>query len=374
MFVVTLTNILALFLTILDSSKILKNGMKYGFIIVTVIAAIRYDYGNDYMSYMRDFDRVGMYSLSYILEFQEQLQYSDAVFKDLGAVLLFRLFNPLGFFFFAGLISSIQGCIYYQFIKENVRREYYWIAIFLYLFQFEFYLLPMSMIRQGLSIALFVWAWHFVREKKIFIPVLLSLLSISIHKSAVIFIPFLIISYIPLKNGKITSISLLICLAIMFLSSSLINSILDKMTEVEAFAIYFKSYEGDSTESIGLIRKILAFVPFLMAVNYIRNEKATIINRTLVMLSTIGTLILPFTSIIALISRLCYYFNIFMIGAIPISIWIIKGKIKRYSLILLILASTAYQYYDMFFHSIFSDSFIEYHTIFSILFKYMTKI
>lgn len=367
MFVVTLTNILALFLTILDSSKILKNGMKYGFIIVTVIAAIRYDYGNDYMSYMRDFDRVGMYSLSYILEFQEQLQYSDAVFKDLGAVLLFRLFNPLGFFFFAGLISSIQGCIYYQFIKENVRREYYWIAIFLYLFQFEFYLLPMSMIRQGLSIALFVWAWHFVREKKIFIPVLLSLLSISIHKSAVIFIPFLIISYIPLKNGKITSISLLICLAIMFLSSSLINSILDKMAEAEAFAIYFKSYEGDSTESIGLIRKILAFVPFLMAVNYIRNEKATIINRTLVMLSTIGTLILPFTYIIALISRLCYYFNIFMIGAIPISIWIIKGKIKRYSLILLILASTAYQYYDMFFHSIFSDSFIEYHTIFSIL-------
>ena len=92
MFVVTLVNILALFLTILDSKRILKKGLKYGFILVSIIAAIRYDYGNDYMSYLHDFNRVGQYSLSFIFEFQEQLQYSDAVFKDLGAVTMFRLF------------------------------------------------------------------------------------------------------------------------------------------------------------------------------------------------------------------------------------------------------------------------------------------
>lgn len=366
MFVITLTNILALFLTILDSSKIHKNGMKYGFIIVSVIAAVRYDYGNDYMSYMRDFGRVGKYTLDFIFENQEQLQYSDALFKDIGAVTIFRLFHPLGFFFFAGLISIFQGCIYYQFIKENVKRKYFWIAMFLYLFQFEFYLLPMSMIRQGLSISLFVWSWHFIKQNKMAMPILLALISISIHKSAVIFVPFIFIArYIKFKNGRLLSIILFIALIVMMGSSSLINSLFEKVAGAEAFTIYVNSYGDEASGEMGLIRKILAYLPFSLALFSIRHQNTTVQNRTILFFSTIGVLILPFTSIIALISRLCYYFNIFTLAAIPLSLTSIRNKIVRYSICSIILACTAYQYYDIFQNSVYTKSFAEYHTIFT---------
>lgn len=367
MLAVTFFNILAFLLTLLDSNKALKGGMKYGFILVTIIAAIRYDYGTDYMSYLKDFNRVGAYSISYIWENQEQLQYSDAVFKDLGSVILFRIFNPFGFFFFAALISSLQGFIYYQFIKENVRRNYYWLAIFLYLFQFEFYLLPMSMIRQGFSIALFVWSWHFIRQRKIFLPIILALLAISIHKSAIIFIPFMVLSYFPIKNGRLTSILLVGVLIVIFSTPSLVHLLFENIAGAELLEIYVKSYEDEADGSMGIIRKVLAFIPFFLSINYIRHENVKPALRTLIVLSTIGVLILPFTSIIALISRLCYYFNIFMIVAIPISLGVIKNNIIRYFFTLIICASTVYQYYDIFFHSVYTKSYLEYQTIFNML-------
>jgi len=365
MFEVTLANILALCFSFLDSRKMLKNGLAYAFIIVTVIAAIRYDYGNDYMSYMRDFNRVGQYSFLYIIEYQELLQYVDAVFKDLGAVLIFRIFHPLGFFFFAGIVSVCMNAIYYQFIKENVKREYLWIAMFLYLFQFEFYVLPMSMIRQGLSIALLVWTWHFIKEDKIIVPILIAILSISIHKSAVVVIPFLLIArYYKFQNGKFISLILIICVAVMFASSKLLNSIFESIAGADAFKIYVNSYGDESTKSIGLIRMILIFIPFLLAIYYLPKSSLRG-DKTIVCLSTIGVLILPFTSIIALISRLCFYFNIYTIAAIPISLTAIKNKVIRYSLCALLLVATAYQYYDIFLHSVYTNSFIHYQTIFS---------
>lgn len=366
MFVVTLINILAFFFSLLDSRRILKNGLAFGFIIITIIACIRYNYGNDYMSYMRDFGRVGQYSLSYIFENQEQLQYSDALFKDLGAVTLFRIFHPFGFFFFAGLISISQGCIYYQFIKENVKREYYWIAMFLYVFQFEFYLLPMSMIRQGFSIALLVWSWHFIKHEKIAIPIFLALISISIHKSAVVFVPFIFIArYIKFNNGKLLSMILLIVLVFMIGSSSLINSIFEKIVGADAFTIYVNSYGDEASGEMGMIRKILAFLPFVLSLYGISIPNTSAQNRTLLLLSAIGILILPFTSIIALISRLCYYFNIFTIAAIPISLKCVKNKLLRYGVCTVILLSTLYQYFDIFKNSVYTKSFAEYQTIFS---------
>lgn len=368
MFTVTIVNILALFFSILDSVKYLRNGLKYSFILITLIAAIRYDYGNDYMSYFRDFNRVGDYSLGYIIENQKQLQYSDAVFKDLGAVIIFRIFNPLGFFIFAGLISTLQGWIYYHFIKENVQRQYYWISLFLYVFQFEFYLLPMSMIRQGISIALFVWSWHFIKQRKIIIPIILAIVSISIHKSAIVFLPFMVLAYYSIKNSTVISIILALGAIFMFVSSSLINLIFDKIAGGELFSIYLSSY-GDDNESgrMGLIRMLLAFIPFVLALNYIRKDNVSVHTKSLMVISTIGVLILPFTSIIALVSRLCYYFNIFTIATIPMSIKIIKNPIIRISVIGIILLCTGYQYYDIFLHSVYTSRFINYHTIFTLL-------
>lgn len=364
MFIILLASFIALFLTILDSSKILKNGMMSAFILVTFIACIRYDVGNDYMSYKYDFERVGRYSLSFIFSEHDNLKDYDSLFKDVGAVTLFRILHPLGFPVFAALVSIFQGCVFYQFIKENVSRGNYWVAIFIYLFNFDFFVLPMSMIRQGLVISMFVWSWHFIRQNKYLIPIIITIIGISLHKSSIIVFPFLFVKFLPYSKGKLIAAILLSVCLLFIVASGILNSLYSGMMELEAFKMY-AGYEEDGGSKMGFVRKFLAYMPFLLALLYIINPKFNVNNKALITLSIVGTIIIPFTSIVQLISRLCYYFNVFAIAAIPVSMYSISNKLIRYSLLTVILLILFYQYIDIFQNSVYTKSFMEYHTLWS---------
>lgn len=51
MIVVATVSLLALLLTVFDSRKIIDFGLKAGFVMTTILVALHYDYGNDYMMY-----------------------------------------------------------------------------------------------------------------------------------------------------------------------------------------------------------------------------------------------------------------------------------------------------------------------------------
>jgi hypothetical protein len=53
MYVLLFFSLFTILLTHLESKGQLKNGMAIGFVIMTILAVIRYDYGNDYMNYYR---------------------------------------------------------------------------------------------------------------------------------------------------------------------------------------------------------------------------------------------------------------------------------------------------------------------------------
>lgn len=361
-------SVVAFYFSILDSKGKSDNGLKYAFIILGIVAAIRYNYGGDYMSYMEEFKKVGDYSFSEIIFLQEKLQFVDAAFKDIGAALLYRLFKPLGFLTFSAVISICETLIYYQFIRENVERKNYWLAVYVFLFQFDHYVLPMSMIRQGLTIALFVWSWHFLKEKKIIVPILIAIVSVTIHKSAVITFPFVLLRLLPMRNGKVVAIVLASVLMFCFLSSGFVGNLYNSVIDNEFMEIYAKSYEDDAIVALGVIRKILVFIPFIVALIFllkVQNEENTIY---LVVLSAIGTLIVPFTFVVMMISRLSYYFNIFMVATIPLTFSALRKPILRYGSTFLIMISLMYQYFDIFLNSVFTKSFATYHTVFSLLF------
>lgn len=357
--IIIFSSLFAWFFTILDSKKILKGGMALGFIIITIVSMIRYDYGNDYMGYYDDFNDACKYEIEDIIIFNEYIE-------DSGWSILCNLFEPLGFFVFIACLSCFSNLIYYKFIKENVDRRDYWIAVFIYLFTFDLFVLQLSMIRQGFVIALFVLSYHYLNKRKILLPVIITLISISFHKTALILIPFLFFSRYPFKRiGKTTSVAIVGIFVLSILSSSLINDFLGSLLVLDAFSIYDSKYALEDGNKIG-IRMLFEFIPFFVATYYLGSNKTINGPRYLVFLSTISALIYPFTIIIHLISRLGFYFSIFSMATVPIT-YRAFNSLVRYLLLLIYFIITIYVYIDRFTNSVYTDYFKEFKTIFSVL-------
>lgn len=363
MFIVVLISILALFLTVLDSLKLLDKGLLYAFIIVTIVAAIRYNYGNDYSSYYDDYIRYNHYYIQDIIN-------GSVEFKEPGwsaFCILFSLFGQYGFFIMIGSISIFCNWIYYRFIIENVQRRYYWLALFIYLFTFDMYVLQMSMIRQGIAISLFVFSYHFLKRKKLLIPVLLCILAYTFHRSSIVYFPFILLSLLRWDIlGKSLSWILLGAFVIFFISNSIAEKLFGNLLALEEMAIYDK-YTLMEGNRLGT-RRLFEFIPFFVSLYYLaQKDTAKKGHKYMVMLSTISTILYPFSMIVHLVSRLMYYFSIFYIATIPVTYFYIKDKMLRYGLLSIFMLITLYLYYTTFKSPIYVDAFSKYQTIFSVL-------
>lgn len=365
MVIIVSVSVIAWILTCLDSLKLLKGGLKLGFVLITIIAMIRYDYGNDYMNYYADFEEFVS------LDFSDILLFSD-LFKDVGWSLFcssLSILGPYGFFILVAFISVFTSIVYYKFIVENVDRKQYWLAMFIYLFTFDMFVLQLSMIRQGLAIALLILAYRYIGKGKLLFSLLLGLIAISFHKTSIIFLPFLLLGRVQYeKIGKWISFVLLAVFILFFASSSVIELIFGDVMSLEIFSIYEESYGMEEGNQMG-IRRYFEFIPFFIALFYL-GQKSNVAkgNYYLVLLSTISTLLFPFTTIIHLISRLCYYFNAFSIAAIPVTYYNIKNQCVRYTFLFIYMGITLYIYYVRFDDSVYTEPFAHYKTIFSVLF------
>ena len=197
MFVVTFCSLIALLLTYMESIGRIRNGMKFGFMLVTFVGVIHYDNGNDYMAYYNLYNDIvnSQFSWSNLI--------NGYIYKELGWALINYLFKYLGgFFMMVAVLNIIQNTIYYKFIKKNVGRTWWPMAVFIYLFSTNFYLLNFSMMRQGLVIAIFVGLWGYIKEKRWMIALGGLLCAYLIHSSALILLPFAFLGYLPFKKGR----------------------------------------------------------------------------------------------------------------------------------------------------------------------------
>ena len=150
MYIVITCSLIAILLTYLDSRKIINGGMKWGFILVTLLAVIHYDYGNDYMAYYNLYKQIESFaSLGDLI--------SSDFYRDAGWSVVNYLFRYLGgFFSLVAVISIFQGVVFYKSINRFLPRHLWAFGIFIYLVTTSFYLLNFSMLRQGFVIASFL--------------------------------------------------------------------------------------------------------------------------------------------------------------------------------------------------------------------------
>ena len=93
-------NGLVVFLSWLESLKILKHGLLISFILLFLFLALRYNFGNDYIGYFDGFREVNKYS---------NVTFKDREFHyEAGWLLLCRVFKPLGFFSMVALLAAFN--------------------------------------------------------------------------------------------------------------------------------------------------------------------------------------------------------------------------------------------------------------------------
>lgn len=363
MYILIFTSLLAILFTYSESIGKMKNGMAWGFGLLTLLAALHYDFGNDYMPYLRSYDEITSYGFDW-----EAIINKD-VWKEPGWALLCFAFYPIGgFFSLVIFLSILQNVVFYKFIRRYVDSKWWVLAVFIYLFSTSYYVLNMSMFRQGLAISLFAWAFTYIKDKKLLPAAALILCAASIHNSAKILIPFLFWGFIPMneKFSKIISVLSAVLFFALFFNAETVNTIFMGFSDFEDIQRYIDTYENGVVTAkfgLGFICNTLPFVMFLYFL--LNNKEAEVWQRQLVSLACIGTFVIPFGQIIPMIGRIGMYFGVFTICSIPIVYkWIPNYHIKRAVLSIFIMM-TLYDYYLFFTDSAFAKYYSTYHTIFS---------
>ena len=360
MYVVIFCSLLALLLTYLESKHRLRGGMKLGFILVTLLGVIHYNYGNDYMAYY------DIYKSIVNVPFNFSNVIGGYVYKEPGWALINYAFKPIGgFFMMVAVLNIIQNVIYYRFIKNNVARSWWPVAIFIYLFSSNFYLLNFSMMRQGLVIAVFLAMWKYIKAKKWHIALVGLILAASVHSSALILLPFSFWGFLKMKNGKVWAIIYLVLFFFLWSADDFLNGVFEALIIFEEFQEY--SYYLKDAESVEFgVGFLINLLPFVVSIYYLMIDKEqTEQNHQLVALATIGFMILPFGQIIPLISRVGMYFGAFSICAFTDSYSIIRNRYMRWIMIGIYVAITLYDYWNFFNNSVYADSYYHFKTIFT---------
>lgn len=363
MWLVIIVSFIAILLSFLSKFKGRARFFDISFIVVTLFAVIHYDYGTDYMTYYDLWEDFRGMDIKDLLEnFYGQTKWTEPGWMLLNAIFGFKN----GFFVMVALLNIIQNFIYYKLIKDYVPRNWYWLAMFLYLIGDNLYLVNFSMMRQGFTVALFVAAAMLMNKRKYVPAFALVFLSTTIHLSSVICFPFLILYFLPLKNSKTIGVAFLVMALVFTTSFSLMADMLKMITSMESLGKY--GGQREVTDHVGGGYVILHIPNLLVLYALITNKYYKDDNeKYLVALSFCDIFIMPLIFLAGgMAGRLGIYFLAFRVFSIPTLCD--RNKKIGAMLALFMVLITLYGYYQFFNAPGYIRSYGgDFHTIFSAL-------
>ncbi len=353
-----IVGIIAVLLAWLESYKNERNGLKLSLFVVFLFLALRYDFGNDYMNYLDFFLNINKYP---------SLDFSDFIEShfEVGWIFLNRLFAHIGFFSMTAALAAFNCFVLYRFIKKYVPQEYYWFAIFYYVFQSQNMLVLSSAMRQAVATSLFLLAIDFLYSKKFIYYLLIVYLATLFHTSA--YFLFLLV-LLNIVNWRIT-IPIIIATVMLFAFSFYFRAqIQPQITNliISYISVYEPYTEGISISitSIGLGIFLYAFI--MLVVFYYaprqKNEKLLLFK-----IGIISFLLVSFGFSILMIARLNLYLQLVFMAIYPIVFASIKNDLLRHLYIATIILFILNQFFEFFQSDIWREDFSVYHTIFSSL-------
>nr|WP_315143954.1 EpsG family protein [uncultured Flavobacterium sp.] len=349
--IVIITNLLATFFAFLESKKILKNGLILTFVVLFLFLSIRYDFGNDYISYVNIFKEISEGTI--------KIDFEDSNAIEIGWVYLCKLFIPFGFYSMVAFLALANCFVFFHFVKKYVPVKYYWISIFIYLFNPFLFLVESSSMRQTTALLLFLYSIEFIINRNFFKFIGIIILASLIHKSAIILLP----TYFIVSPGMITKkiISIYVSLFVFtFLFGEIIFNTINPYINLyfNKYSVYSETIE-EAKFGTGLGFLVLIF--FFGSLLYYSNGetgKLTVILK----MGLFYYAIYPFCIYFPMFGRVQMYFQPIIIITMPLLIQKIENPIYKKVFIFIIIFYYLYIFIEFFNTSLWS-SFNVYKTI-----------
>ncbi len=354
MYITIFVNVLAVLFAYLAKYKEFQFGLKLSFLVIFVFLAIRFDFGNDYMSYYKDFIILNSYSA---IDFLDKTLYYEP-----GWLFLIKVFQPFGFFVLVMFLSLINCIIFYLFIKKFVPVQYFWLAVFIYVFTPGFMLVHASAMRQSIAINLFIFAIPYIYKKDFLRYILCIVLASLFHFSALILLPVYFLVFLNWKINNFWGSIIFIVFISLFIFGDKISPIL-----FNVIGNFFQDYElyiGTKTEigsGIGVVFLSLLLI-FVIYYSRFQNKQINILFN----IAIIGFMFIPIGLLLAMVSRISMYFTPATIIVYPILIANIKKPIPRNTFTFFLIAFTIFNFITFFKSEIFGKAYESYQTIFSL--------
>lgn len=262
--------------------------LAFSFIIIATFLSIRYDFGNDYMAYMNIFEDLKCRSIF------------DTYYEK-GWVILNKIFP--NFFLLVAFLSVTNCIIYYVFINRYVPKEYWSLAVFLYVFNTNFMLIQSSTMRQTVAILIFIISIKYIIEGKIFPYFFCCCLAFTFHQSAIILFPAYYVRKIRFTHTVRVIILIIFCS--LYLLSPFIFPL---FSEIVTF-LFQGRYEHFlyETKPVSFLNSALYVLLLFTILHYdanMTNPRIKMFNR----ISILALFFFPISSIIPMAARLGYYF------------------------------------------------------------------
>ncbi|WP_455719405.1 EpsG family protein [Agathobacter sp.] len=287
------------------------------------------------------------------LEIYKIAQVNLGSIRDFGYGVLnlvsYKIWNNYNFLLL--IVSIIMYSLI--FIRIYKSSEIPWFSVFLF-FTTNFFFVSMNMVRQSISIAIFVYIFPMIHSRKksdIVKTWILILVGILMHSSSIIIIPaYFVIRYFKLTPKRALLITILNCLFYGTFDKIVITLLYRVSYFRKYFAWYFNSsYNSGKISVWGILIPLTIgiFWVFLYYSNSESRDKLCFNDLGLCMLIAVNLML--YSGKIPLIDRIALYFTSQVIILIPNTVGEIKNRKNQFIFKIIILTSYfSYMYITIF--------------------------
>lgn len=334
------------------------------FCFLTIFLGIRYMFGNDYINYLYQYEKVKE-GVDYSYSWYESILYNESA-SEPGWVLINRCFSSTSFAFLVFVLTIVEFYVLYKCIRKYVSPHHYWFSVYIFLINPYNMLTCISMMRQYLAMTIFLFAIRYIIERKIIKYMLLIVSAAFIHTSIIILLPVYFIGYINASLFKKDIIRICITIVVAFwytIGAYYFGDIINELLGLSLLQRY-DLYAGNDVKSISLgFSAVLYIFLFYLGISSIKNSTRE--ETILILITLIGVLIIPLGTSIPHITRMSFYFTYALIFVCPILLTKIRRRSVRFILVMLMMIFYINSLVSFIDSPINKEVYSTYHTIFS---------